>query len=367
MVAPDHRAKIRTYEKRSLDPLSWRPDEPTLAGKAKVFTWERWVTETEPAMHPSVRVDINVPIAPPQGRKIPAEFAPPGYEQPSNPLATPSAVVLNRTWFPSYLHALGPSLDLQSNDIPNAYTDSLVSASAYIASSYRPGSLSETPPAVLTPARLAEKDEFDAALSKGEQEERRAQYADRVAESQRALAEWTEKDNVWKTEVAADSLDPTLPMEYYAHRELANYYSTPAQDKRYAARRAFEKLEKEAFIDEAVKEHRHREDRVHRGLEPRVGRKMSLGEVKLTAERRYAEFWVDRKHDRQLAKAAKLREKHGPSKSELKSEKRAVKKAGLADRLRAVTLSPKKNQVIPLGLEKLILPQTAAEIGRAST
>ena len=148
----------------------------------------------------------------------------------------------------------------------------------------------------------------------------------------------------------ADSLDPTLPMEFFVHNELSNYYGKHQRNLRYEARQVREAKEKVEFIETAVQAHFEREKRVRRGEEPRIGRVMTLKEVKLTAERRYAEMWVDKQHEYEERKAREFREKWGPSKWELKNKKRQKKKARLADQLRKIVLVPARNQVIPEGL-----------------
>lgn len=184
--------------------------------------------------------------------------------------------------------------------------------------------------------------------------ERQAMWNDKIVQNRLAREEWTKKTAVSRAEAMAPSLDPTLPMEFFVSNELSNYYGSNKMALRHEERKRREALEKVEFVNTAVDNHFEREKRVRKGEEPRIGRVMSLAEVTLTAERRYAEMWVDRQHDYEERKKREKREKWGPSKSELKAKKKAWKKSVLADRLRGVLLVPAKNQVIPEGLESSV-------------
>ncbi|CDZ98833.1 Predicted dioxygenase [Phaffia rhodozyma] len=145
-----------------------------------------------------------------------------------------------------------------------------------------------------------------------------------------------------------------LPMEIYVGKELANPYARAKLEKEMKARVAARLVEEQEMINQAVEAWRLRETRVRLGLEPRVGRRMTEQEVKLTARRRYAELSVERMKANQLAYEQRQRDKHGPTKSEIKAARRAKEKAKLADKLRRVTLSPGRNQIIPAGAERVI-------------
>lgn len=136
-----------------------------------------------------------------------------------------------------------------------------------------------------------------------------------------------------------------MPMEIYVSKELANPYARLKLEKAKKARIAARAIELEGLIEEAVLAWRLREDRVRLGLEPRVGRRMKEEEVALTAKRRFAELQVENIRIEQVKFEQRMREKHGPSKTELKIERRAKAKAQVADALRKITLLPGRNQV----------------------
>lgn len=241
---------------------------------------------------------------------------------------------------------------MKDRTLPNAYLSSLSSAASYAAASYPPsdGFLNQPIPARLTPEDHLPAGENDDAYTAEEMEERRTMWQDEVKENKRLRDLWTKGTAEWKAAAMEDSLDPTLPMEFFVGRELSNYFGPAKMKLRYEARNRREAAEKVAFVADAVEAHQARERRIRRGEEPRVGRVMGRDEVVLTAERRYAEMWVDRQHAHDERKAFELREKWGPSKFEVKKLKKEDKKRGLASRLRQILLVPAKNQVIPEGL-----------------
>lgn len=71
IIAPDDRSRIFAHEKTGTYPWEWTLDEKELAGKPRLYQWDRYATETEPAMDPRIRVDINVPIKEVKIRKRP--------------------------------------------------------------------------------------------------------------------------------------------------------------------------------------------------------------------------------------------------------------------------------------------------------
>lgn len=138
-----------------------------------------------------------------------------------------------------------------------------------------------------------------------------------------------------------------VPIELALSRELANPYGWDRLLKARVERKRRDADALAAFVSDTVGAHLVRESRVQAGLEPRVGRKMAVDEVILTARRRWAEFVVDRRAADKAAFEARHRERWGPSKSELKSARKQRQKTLLIGKLRQTTLIPGKNQVRP--------------------
>lgn len=141
------------------------------------------------------------------------------------------------------------------------------------------------------------------------------------------------------------STDAQLPIEFFVGKELANPYGS---DRREKARRqrSIEHADRLAeFVSDLVGAHLVREQRVREGVEPRVGRKMTVDEVILTARRRWAEKMTEERQAAKVEYAERMRAKWGPTKTEIKSLKKQKKKERLLQELRRTTLVPGRNQV----------------------
>lgn len=141
------------------------------------------------------------------------------------------------------------------------------------------------------------------------------------------------------------STDAQLPIEFFVGKELANPYGS---DRREKARRqrSIEHADRLAeFVSDLVGAHLVREQRVREGVEPRVGRKMTVDEVILTARRRWAEKMTEERQAAKVEYAERMRAKWGPTKTEIKSLKKLKKKERLLQELRRTTLVPGRNQV----------------------
>jgi hypothetical protein len=166
---------------------------------------------------------------------------------------------------------------------------------------------------------------------------------DRYLDSRKARADFSDSPD--------PALSDSLPVERLLHKELANPYGKDKLEKARIARVRKMADEQADFVADTVGAHLVREARVQQGIEPRVGRKMSIDEVILTARRRWAELVTARRAEARIAFEERQREKWGPSKAEKKAVRKARKKSVLADQLRQTTLLPGKNQVRLLALD----------------
>lgn len=165
---------------------------------------------------------------------------------------------------------------------------------------------------------------------------------------------------------SSSSVDPlALPMELFASKELANPFSKPKLRLQAIARQQERDAEEAALIEETVANWRERERRVRKGLEPRVGRRMTYDEVVLTTRRRFAEMvaerwrenkrlFEERDRTKQLAEhAAWGAPFRGKIKTEMKQKRKAEMKKRAEASYKTITLVPAKNQVIPEGAERV--------------
>jgi hypothetical protein len=137
------------------------------------------------------------------------------------------------------------------------------------------------------------------------------------------------------------------PYELLARDELRNPFSKHGRKARVYHREQQVAARRQQWVVDAIAAHREREKRIRAGEEPRVGRKLKREDVILTAQRRFAEMIVEERGMLREERAAKLRERHGPSKAEKKREKRAIKKEKLTNKLRELKLPEGKNQYLP--------------------